>query len=123
MTALDIPHLRELLAKATPRPWRAMRDGNQYVNATYLPTAKLVGASRIEGPRRPWNPHAYIAYGFKPTEFETVRFVDEDADLIAAAVNALPALLDEVERLRRVVESGKALVDSLVAEAELRRLV
>ena len=57
-----------------------------------MPTAKGVGASRISGPVRPWNPHALLAFGFKPKEYETVRFIDADADLVAALRNAFPAL-------------------------------
>lgn len=105
-----LQELTRLHEAATPGPWRSLRDGNQFIETDYIPTAKVVGASRIEGPRRPWNPHALLAFGFKPEEYETVRLVDADADLVAAMRNAPPLLLTaasesaslraEVERLR-----------------------
>lgn len=79
--------LRSLSQAATPGMWRSMRDGNQYLEASYMPTAKCVGASRIDGPKRPWNPHALIAFGFKPEEYEKVRMTDADADFVCALVN------------------------------------
>lgn len=80
--------LRILSDAATPGEWMAMRDGNQYLETRHLPSAKAVGASRIEGPKRPWNPHALLSFGFKPEEYETVRFIDADADFVCALVNA-----------------------------------
>lgn len=96
----QLADLIALSEKATPGPWRSMRDGNQYIKTDYMPTAKLVGASRLDGLLRPWNPHAYIAFGFKPREFETVRLLDEDADFIEAAHNAIPALVALLSRLQ-----------------------
>jgi hypothetical protein len=106
MTRIDpaeVARLRELEAKATPGPWRSMRDGNQYTNTRFLPTAKLVGASRLDGVTRPWNPNKYVTFGFKPEEFETARFLDADADLIAAMRSVLLPLLDENARLRALL--------------------
>ena len=91
---------RRLADEATPGPWCSARDGNQYIETSYLPTAQLVGASRIEEIRRPWNPHAYVSFGITAEDHETARFLDADADFIAAAREAVPALLDEVARLR-----------------------
>jgi hypothetical protein len=107
MTAPNLSALRALAEKATAGPWRSLRDGNQYVNTSYIPTANLVGASRIEGLVRPWNPHAYVAFGFKPAEFETVRFVDEDADYIAAlSPSIVLTLLSELEQWRAIAVPG-----------------
>lgn len=88
--------LRELDAKATPGPWRVMRDGNQYVDTRYVPTAKLVGASRIDGVLRPWNPHAAISLGMTSKQHEEVRFADDDADLVAELRNAVPLILEAI---------------------------
>ncbi len=99
----------------TPPPWRAMRDGNQYLKTRYMPTATLVGSSRIDGPHRPWNPHALLAFGFKPEEYETVRFTDADADFVEAAINHYDALLDIAEAATLYKESvlaKRALVES-----------
>jgi hypothetical protein len=85
---VDVPaSLQALSASATPGKWRSMREGNQFVDTSYLPTAKCVGASRIDGPKRPWNPHALITFGFKPEEYEKVRMTDADADFVCALVN------------------------------------
>lgn len=84
MTPINIDRIVALAEKATPGPYRSMRDGNQYLETRYIPTCKLVGASRIDGLKRPWNPHAAIAFGLKAEDHEIVRFTDEDADYIAA---------------------------------------
>lgn len=108
MTLSDdtLREIEERCEKATPGPWRSMRDGNQYVKTDYMPTAHCVGASTVEGLVRPWNPHRYVSFGFRPQEFETARFLDEDADFIAAARSDLPLLLAEVRRLREELESA-----------------
>lgn len=79
--------LAKLSAAATPGAWTSMREGNQYVDTSYMPTMKCVAASRIDGPKRPWNPHALIHFGFKPEEYEKVRMTDADADFVCALVN------------------------------------
>ena len=88
-------HLVRLSNAATPGTWRSMRDGNQFLNTSYMPTATVVGASRIDGPKRPWNPHALIAFGFTPKEYETVRLKDADADFICALVNWVRSVIEE----------------------------
>lgn len=93
-----LAEMRRLEKAATPGPWQSMRDGNQYIDPLG-PTAECVGASRLVPVVRPWNPYAYVRFGFKPDELEKPRFLDADADLIAAARNALPALLDHIETL------------------------
>jgi hypothetical protein len=99
----DLNAIRQRAEAATPGPWLSLRDGNQRINTHYLPTAKLVGASRIVGPVRPWNPYAYIARGFTPEEFETVRFVDEDADFVAHAREDIPSLVAYAEALEEAL--------------------
>ena len=68
---IDIAYLRAKLAAATPRPWH---QGAHYIGAG----------------GEPHNPAVIVG---------SLGALD-DATLIVAAVNALPALLDEVERLR-----------------------
>lgn len=67
----DIAELRRLLAEATPGPWHAG-------------VRKLFAGALGREPLR---------------EIGSIG-ADADRDLIVAAINALPALLDEVERLR-----------------------
>ena len=91
MTTQTTDDLRALLEKATPGPWR------------YFPS----GSRLIEGSTRRRNPNSIIVAG-PPTDEELVAAFHnwpphDDAVLIVAAVNALPALLDEVERLRKAL--------------------
>ena len=95
-----ITHLRELLSKATPGPWCIEEDGFHIVNtACEHVCGEMSGAS------------------------------DVDALLIVAAVNALPELLDRLEKLEaalpRLVEAVNALPGLLdrLAKLERRRLL
>lgn len=77
---VDIEKLRALLAAATPGPWKCMQDGTAaWIDQGNVKKAVWLGIARGDQNRR-------------------------DANLIAAAVNALPELLDKVERLRAEVE-------------------
>lgn len=98
----DTTKLRELLAKATPGPWRTLSAPGRHL----VHTPRLHGHSAACGER-------------------------EDADLIAAMHAALPALLDaadEVVRLRaevlgaaHVERENKRLLDKAMGElAEVR---
>jgi hypothetical protein len=76
MTKLDLPRLRELEAAATLGPWR-------------------------HGPSIHGDKYRYVAFSRKRDEpYTTSPLKPEDAILIAEARNQLPALIEEVERLR-----------------------
>jgi hypothetical protein len=100
MAETDIPALRALLEKATKGPW-GKRNKVGYV----------LGADCV------------VAQCGDFADKELVRFNaarwNADADLIVAAVNALPALLDELEGLREAVE--KAAKQFRFYEREHRR--
>jgi len=84
MTSNDIVRLRELLRAATPTPW---------INGERVDECAAVNES-----------HADI-YHVSEGENCTVgcaTFSPADAELVVAAVNALPELLDELEKLRIV---------------------
>lgn len=129
MIPAEIAAIQARADAATPGPWRALEQGNQFVNTNYLPTAKVVAASRIEGLVRPWNPYRYIAFGFTPEEFETARFLDADATFIAAARADVPNLLAEVARLRVALERVEPILDRHAAahdtngEVECARMI
>lgn len=96
MTAPDvIARLRELLTKATPGPWEA---GESTFGAAIGGHGITVASVSGRGRDRP---------------------AMADAALIVDAVNALPALLDERDRLLAVVEAARALDESLFAYREL----
>ena len=100
---------------ATAGEWRSMREGNQFIKTKYMPAAECVGASRVDGIVRPWNPHALLAFGFPPDEYEKARFLDADADFIAAARTDVPALCNRVEELEsalREIAIGKTSADN-----------
>lgn len=86
-----------------------MRDGNQYIKTERI-TPVLVGASRVEGLVRPWNPYSFFNGIHLTTEFETARFRDADADFIAAAPTDIAALITEVKLLRvALLQVGKVV--------------
>lgn len=103
----ELERLEELSAKATPGPWRSMRNGNSPCRGT------LVGVSHIEELPRPYNEHAFAERAHR----ELSLFRDEDADLIAEMRNALPALIAEVRRLRAENATHVAARAALVSMA------
>lgn len=96
--------LRELLAKATPRPWY-----------TLDPPWLTSGETSIlaESP----DPHVarficdFDMWALDDEDDRKSENPDADAALIVAAVNALPDLLDEITRLRAQVASLTAAVE------------
>lgn len=75
---VDVKGLRELLEKATPGPWTLEPDpGSQTVDVVIPPDPRTGYGDRMCG-------------------------TEENATLIAAAVNGLPALLDVVEKAEAV---------------------
>jgi len=100
LTEKELAEVEARANAATPGPWRSYRDGNQFIETGYPPAAKLVAASRVLGPVRPWNPSALITFGFKPEEYETVRFLDADADFVAASRTDVPHLVDDLRAAR-----------------------
>ena len=112
--SIDTKAIKDALEAATPGPWRALEDGNQYVETDYMPTAKCVAAARVEGLPRPWNPHAYVAFGMPAEKHEESRFLSADAHLIANAPSWLSQLLADNERLRGEIER--------VSKVDVRRI-
>jgi len=92
MTAapVDVKALRELMAQATPGPWR---QGSVEKDAIFV--------SHPEGLAGPGGERV-IARANMHYPYEA------DIAVAVAAVNALPALLDKVERLYSVIESVQA---------------
>lgn len=122
-TTPSVSQLRALLEKATPGPWQAMRDSHR----TIVPSSHshlLLGGSILpdEDARRFAWP---IARMCDPNGLPrwTAEQTTDNAALIAAAVNALPTLLDELESLRQERDAARrdaALWASIHAEVERR---
>jgi hypothetical protein len=95
-----IEQIRTRMQAASRGPWRSMRDGNQYLDGD---RNKLVGASRVDGLKRPWNPW----FVKSALELESVsRFKDEDADFIANAREDIHWLLEQLS-LKQQVDNGQ----------------
>jgi hypothetical protein len=92
---VDLDALKALLTAGTPLPWVVLRD----VDEMWMQI-------RSEAPDLAWEYQRQIA---------TVHTPDEewpDFDLVVAAVNGLPALLAEVDRLTALVGRGSDLADA-----------
>ncbi len=81
---IDLTHLRRLLAEASPRPWRYQ--------------AYVGDPGRSKEYALICNERRAMLSG------EGFFFIEKDAALVSAAVNALPELIEEVERLRTIAE-------------------
>lgn len=88
--------LRELLAKATPGEWRSTAHDGPDIIVNHI----MVGDGKTLRKVVEVDPDG----GFMPDEWD--RMI-ADTDLIAESHNALPALLDEIDRLEEMVESAR----------------
>jgi len=90
MTAEDIAKLRGLLERATPGPWTTERYDGPVDFDVYADDGRAI-----------------VCRAFGPDENKDRR-AEYNAALIAAAVNALPQILDEHERAMAVVRAVAA---------------
>jgi hypothetical protein len=81
MKTEEIARLRTLLASATPGPWEAFRANHRTLGTVYGATTH---------PDVPVDRDVFVDAGARVP----------DVELIVAAVNALPELLDELDRTR-----------------------
>ena len=101
---MTITELRTMLDAATKRPWR-WNDGYEAMSDKYA-DCQLVDADgdavipiRIDHHEAIWDTeHPTSDDEDNPREYD-VRPTAEDRELIVAAVNALPSLLDDLEKL------------------------
>jgi hypothetical protein len=92
MTTEEIERLRRLCEKATPGPWEWYgRSGDAYLVAPKAGGKWIMDDGSAGGEYNPY---------LKPN--------DPDAQFIAASREAVPTLLDEVERLRDVLSLVEA---------------
>ncbi len=96
---VDIDKLAALEKAATPRPWLAKANELLWVGPDSLAR------------------HGRIVY---PTLEDECIFHDGNAEMIAAVRNALPELLAEVRRLRRVEEAAKEVAANEAEDIDSR---
>jgi hypothetical protein len=101
----DTNELRKLLAAATPLPWAVSYGDDMWTVAQ----TKAEFHGRLLARRTAFDDgSAGGEYGASCT--------GATRDLIVAAVNALPALLDELDAAREAIRSKDRLLPSLIAE-------
>lgn len=90
----EIAHIRKLLAKTTPRPWKVKfcKDG------LYAGKYCLVSAKNGE------------IVGVRQLGYPQVKRVEENAELIATLRNAIGPLLDRMEEMERDARRYKQIV-------------
>ncbi len=130
LTDGEMKRLRALCDVATPGPWKAdldIYDSDEGIvadvtNEGVTLLAKIATDLRIERVE-PWTHAAETA---KKAQWKLARTGQEikDATLIAAARDALPQLLDEIEAQRCLIAEARAEADGALAEmGETRALV
>lgn len=97
----DTNELRKLLAAGTPTPWTVETDDYWDSWSVTGPVLERVPGWPLEEPKAFDDGSAYGEYGPRCTE--------ATRDLIVAAVNVLPAMLDELDALRAEVAEAKRL--------------
>lgn len=100
MTDAELARLQALADAATPGPWMHQWSANPLTGDGFGEVLRVWG-----GPRAP------VVGGDGSQEYGGV-FEEEDGDLIAASRMAIPALIDEVRRLRAALEAIVAVSDA-----------
>ena len=102
---MTVEQLRQLEQAATPGPWTTHhRDDVDWLTKSVQARGKDADdhePGSLAGPVWPKEQHPAFCSGWPH------RNARADAELIAAARNVLPALLDIAEELRGVVEAGQ----------------
>jgi hypothetical protein len=106
---VDLDEIEELCSVATPGPWFVRNlDDDHAMNLVAVSTVEDTGT----GERRPGFDHAEL---IAATLVQHPRYVDcadsrwdENADFIAMAREAVPALVSEVKRLRRLLAAANS---------------
>ena len=106
-TTVGVEALRHLLEKATPRPWQARPDPHHEDETLVVTDVRWGGANYVK-----------VATCDQPKGEVPGQ---ADAELIVAAVHALPSLMDELERWRTRAESAASLYETAVEERDALR--
>jgi hypothetical protein len=103
VTTPDVKRLREMLREATPWPWRAVQSFRPPSPSTF--PAVVVDYDDKNGTRR-------VDFVIREAAAEP------DIALVVAMRNALPALLDEIDRLRRAIRKAHTLIDKAMGDTD-----
>lgn len=112
MTIPDLNELAGLLAKATPGPWRGVPSDDYQIEAYAYPRSYTHSFKSDD------TGSALAVFGNRPADFG-----EANRDLVVAAVNALPHLLSEIERLTAERDAARAYAVRLETEVEDLRAV
>lgn len=93
---LDLEALTAVAKAATPGPWTYADNAPMSYGSAWVNAPEVKNLATCDGVRK--SEHHGFCLVMNPEENE------RNARLIVAAVNALPALIEEVKRLRGVVE-------------------
>lgn len=103
---VDLAELRRLLAEASPLPW-SEDDCNIFSDPLDAQRTAIL-RRMLDGESLPHPDGDSGRLGFVASTGQERDSSDVDARFICAAANAVPALLDEVERLRSEVEDYRS---------------
>lgn len=104
-----LAELRELLAKATPGPWDE-DDGNIFSRPLSNERHAII-MRRIQGEDIP-HPDGDEPMGYVASTGQVQPNFENDAALIPAAVNALPALLDVAAAAEKLVDAYQRALEA-----------
>lgn len=116
-----IERLRQILKRATPLPWAWEQCGEKedapvvgvIVDRENQPLAGCIECYNEDGTERGYYRET-IAYEWQHCDGHSAS---ANADFVVEAVNALPALLDEIERLQSANTTGSDELVALAASA------
>ena len=114
----DVVRLRELLAKATPGPWRVKTTGN--IGNQIEAQSGLRSWERDDGMR---SVCGFQYCGSSQNYYEQKEVTAATGELIAEAVNALPALLALAETVMDAPESGVVLYERVAGSPDCYAMV
>jgi hypothetical protein len=102
----DTAKLRELLAKATPGPWKTIQAAKPNGAEQSIDCGIFAGRDDLLA-------ETFEIVGYLDGKGSPYKKLPSEvnAALIVAAVNALPALLDEIDKLRAAVDAAKNMAD------------
>ncbi len=106
-TKLDLAELRRSMEAMTPGDWESDCSGSLHLESAQCGIVNAEGHTLLDTLNRDYR-HTEVG-------FDDGRYFDKggrpDADGIVALRNAAPALLTEIERLRKVEEAARAYCD------------